>query len=433
MPHRRWLRIIPVAFIMYTIAFIDRTNISLALPSMSRDLGMDPAQAGDAAGIFFWGYLLLQIPGGHLAYRWSAKRFVSILLVLWGICAVGCGLVRTGREFWIMRFLLGVAEGGVWPATLVLLSHWFPRSERARANAFWMLCLPVSVVVSSPVSGWILSHWDWRVLLIAEGSLPFVWLLVWSWFIDDTPEQARWISAEERDHVTRILRQESAELQPVQREPYLRALLRPQVVVMVAVYFCQTTGSYGYLFWLPSALESARRLSHLLVGFLFAIPYVITSVAMVVNSHHSDRTGERRGHVALALGWGGLFLLASVLTMHRWPLVAFALLCLAGAGPYATLGPFWAIPTETLPAAMAGSAMGLVNAIGNLGGYFGPLLVGYLNRRTGSFVWPFGALSLSLLAGSALAISMLPPSRHAGPRPATPNLLDQSHGADGGT
>ena len=158
----------------YTIAFIDRTNISLALPSMSRDLHMDPAQAGDAAGVFFWGYLLLQIPGGYLAQRWSAKKFVSILLVLWGLAAVACGLVTTWRELWVMRLLLGVAEGGVWPAVLVMLSHWFPRAERARANAYWMLCMPVAVVVSSPLSGWILGRWDWRVLLIAEGALPFV-------------------------------------------------------------------------------------------------------------------------------------------------------------------------------------------------------------------------------------------------------------------
>ncbi len=369
---------------------------------------MDAVQAGDAFGIFFWGYLLLQIPGGHLATRWSAKRFVSILLVLWGICAVGCGFVRTAREFWVMRLLLGVAEGGVWPATLVLLSHWFPRGERARANAFWMLCLPVSVVVSSPVSGWILSHWNWRVLLIAEGALPFVWLLVWGGFIEDTPEQARWISTEERDNLTRILRQESAELQPVAPEPYLRALLRPQVLIMVAVYLCQTTASYGYLSWLPSALESAKKLSNLQVGILTAIPYAVVSVGMVLNSHHSDRTGERRGHIALALGWGGVFLLASVVSAPQWLLVAYVFLCLAAAGPYSTLGPFWAIPTETLPAAVAGSAMGLVNAIGNLGGHFGPLMVGYLNRKTGSFAWPFAALSLVLLTGSVLAFFFLP-------------------------
>jgi MFS family permease len=408
MPQQRWLRIIPVAFIMYTIAFIDRTNISLALPSLSRDLHMDSTQAGDAAGIFFWGYLLLQIPGGYLAHRWSAKRFVSILLVAWGACAVACGLVRTGREFWVMRFLLGIAEGGVWPATLVLLSHWFPRAERARANAFWMLCLPVAVTVSSPLSGWILGRWNWRVLLVAEGALPFLWLLVWVWFINDHPPQARWISGAEREYLQTTLQHEAAQLEPVSPEPYLRALLRPQVLVMVCIYFLLNSGSYGYLFWLPSALEGAKKLSNLLVGVLFAIPYVVTGVAMVLNSQHSDRSRERRRHVAAALAWGGAFLLAAILTSQHSFLLSFIFICLAGAGPYAALGPFWAIPTETLPRAVAASAMGMVNAIGNLGGYFGPLMVGYLNQRTGNFLYGFGLLSLGLLVSSMLTFLLHP-------------------------
>jgi len=410
MLQQRWLRIIPVAFIMYTIAFIDRTNISLALPSMSRELQMDPTQAGDAAGIFFWGYLLLQIPGGYLAHRWSAKRFVSIALVAWGVCAVACGLVHSWREFWVMRFLLGVAEGGVWPATLVLLSNWFPRAERARANAFWMLCQPVAVIASSPLSGWILGRWDWRVLLVAEGALPFLWLLVWVCFIHDHPHQAHWISTEEREYLQATLRREAKELEPVRPEPYLRALMRPQVLVMVCIYFLLNSGSYGFLFWLPSALASAKRLSNLWVGVLFAIPYIVTAIAMVLNSQHSDKTRERRRHVAAALAWGGVFLLAGILASQHSPIVSFTFICLAGAGPYAALGPFWAIPTETLPQAVAGSAMGLVNAIGNLGGYFGPLVVGYLSQRTGNFLYAFGLLSLGLLVSSILT-GLLHPAR----------------------
>jgi len=234
---QRWLRIIPTAFAMYTIAYIDRTNVSMALPSMIRDLHMTPTQAGDSVGIFFWGYLLLQIPGGYAAERWSAKRFVSLLLVAWGICSVGCGFVHTARQFWLMRLLLGVSEGGVWPATLVLLAHWFPHAERARANGYWMLCQPASVVLASPLSGWILSRWDWRVLLITEGAFPFAWLLVSWWFIADHPHQAAWISAGERDYLESTLSQESAELEPVSPEPLIRTLARPQVLVMAIAYF----------------------------------------------------------------------------------------------------------------------------------------------------------------------------------------------------
>jgi sugar phosphate permease len=408
MPSQRWLHIIPVAFIMYTIAFIDRTNISLALPSLSHDLHMSPPQAGAAAGVFFWGYLLLQIPGGYLAQHWSAKRFVGILLVLWGACSVGCGLVHTWREFWMMRFLLGVAEGGVWPAVLVLLAHWFPRAERARANAYWMLCLPMSVIVSSPLSGWILGKWDWRVLLISEGAFPFLWLLIWWWFIDDHPRQADWISAEERNHLETTLERESAELDSVKPGPFLRSLLHPQVLVMVGFYFLLNSGNYGYLFWLPTAMEKARKLSNAQIGGLFALPYVVTVVGMIILSRHSDQTRERRWHVAFAMAWGGAFMLTAVLLTRSFPVLSFLAISFVGAGSFGALGPFWVIPTETLPRSILGSAMGLVNALGNLGGYFGPLAIGYINQHAGNFVYAFGLLSAAYFSSSVLILLLRP-------------------------
>src|SRR5438876_7006683 len=205
MKEQRWLRIIPVALIMYTIAYIDRTNISLALDksisSMMKDLLMDDKMKGLAGGIFFLGYVLLQIPGGHLAHHWSAKKFVGILLVLWGICAIGCGLVSNFTQFAVMRFLLGVAESGVFPATLVLLANWFPRSERARANAFWNLCQPLAVAGAAPITGWLLQKYGWHQMMILEGILPFIWLPIWWFGIRDHPREAKWISAEERNHL----------------------------------------------------------------------------------------------------------------------------------------------------------------------------------------------------------------------------------------
>jgi MFS family permease len=410
-PHDRWRRVIVVAFVMYTIAFVDRTNISLALPAISRDLHLDPSQAGGAAGIFFWGYLVLQIPGGYLARRWSAKGFVAILLVAWGLCSAGTGLVRTGHQFWVMRLLLGVAEGGVWPAVLVLLANWFPRAERARANAFWMLCLPLAVVVSSPLSGWILGRWDWRVLLISEGCLPFIWLVVWLAGIYDHPHQAKWISPVERGFLEETLRREEAELDraeaseaaAAEQEPVWRYLLTWPVLLTCLVYFMLDAGNYGYLFWLPTAMEKAKHLSHLLEGVLFAVPYVITGIGMVLISRHSDARHERRYHVAGPLAWSGLCLLAGVLVSPYSAAGSFVLIALVGAGSYGALGPFWAIPSETLPARVAGSAMGMVNALGNLGGFFGPLAAGYLIKRTGNLLWAFGVLSLGLLIGAALA------------------------------
>jgi MFS family permease len=413
MRSQRWLHIIPVAFIMYTIAFIDRTNVSLALPSMSRDLHMNPTQAGSAAGIFFWGYVLLQIPGGHLAQRWSAKRFVAILLIVWGLCSMACGLVHTARQFWAMRLLLGVAEGGVWPAVLVLLSHWFPRGERARANAYWMLCLPIAVIISAPLSGWILGRWNWRVLLIAEGALPFVWLVIWWIFVDDSPHEASWIGAQERDYLETTLREESRDVDSAKPLPFWRALLHPIVLVMICVYLMQNFGNYGYLFWLPSALANAKKMSNQMVGILTAIPYILTAIGMVLVSRHSDKHRERRGHVAFGMAWGGACMMACILLIGHFPNLGFVAISLVGAGSYGMLGPFWAIPTENLPRSVSGSAMGMVNALGNLGGYFGPLAVGYVFHRTGDFRYAFALLSVGILTGAALALLL--PSRVATP------------------
>ncbi len=408
MPQQRWLRIIPVALIMYMIAFIDRTNVSMALPSLSRDLHMDPLQAGNVAGVFSWGFLLLQIPGGHLANRWSAKRFISILMVAWGIAAVGCGLVRSWQELWIMRLLLGITEGGVWPATLVLISHWFPRDERARANALWMLCLPLAVILSSPLSGWILDRWNWRVMLIAEGALPFLWLGIWHLSISDHPRQARWISFEERQYLESRLDREAAEFDTVKTDTILRALARPQVLLLVLIYFLHITTEIGFLTWLPTALEQAKKLSNVAAGGLFTIPYLVGMISMVLNSWHSDKTGERRWHTAVAFALGGVFLLAGVLLSGQWPVLAFVFVCLTTIGTYGQAGPFWAIPTETLSRDVAGPAMGLITAIGNLGGFFGPLALGYLNKRTEGFLYGFGLLAAGLLAAGGLCFLLNP-------------------------
>jgi MFS family permease len=401
---RRWIRIIPVALVMYTIAFIDRTNISLALPRISRDLHLDPQQAGTVAGIFFWGYLALQIPGGHLAKYWSPKKFISVLLVAWATFAVGCGLVRTYQQLLILRLLLGVAESGVFPATLILLSHWFSRAERARANAFWLLCLPGAVIVASPFSGWMLDHWNWRVMLIAEGSLPVLWLAIWLAFIQDHPADARWLPGRERDSLVATLRRESLELEGSQSISYLRALLRPQVLLLAAVYFCFVSGQMGLLFWLPSAMERFKKLSSLHTGLIYTLPFIVGAISLQIVSRHSDKMHERRRHAAGAMLFGGCCILLAVATIPYSLSLAFAFIALSGVGAYGPMAAFWAIPTETLPAKIVGSVMGFANAIGNLGAYFAPLIVGYLNKKTGNFLSGFAYLGLITVVAAGLAM-----------------------------
>jgi MFS family permease len=389
---------------MYTIAFIDRTNISLALPRISHDLHLDPQQAGTVAGIFFWGYLALQIPGGHLAKHWSPKKFISVLLIAWSVFAIGCGLARTYRELLLLRLLLGVAESGVFPATLILLSHWFSRAERARANAMWLLCLPGAVILSSPFSGWMLDHWGWRTMLVAEGALPLAWLAIWLAFVQDHPAEARWLPQAERESLVATLRAESAALEGGENIPYLRALMRPQVFVLAAIYFCFVSGQMGLLFWLPSATETFKKLSSLHTGIVYTFPFIVGAIALLVVARHSDQTHERRKHAAAAMSLGGLFILLAVAVIPYSLLLAFAFIALSGIGAYGPMGPFWAIPTETLPAKTVGSVMGFVNAIGNLGAYFAPLIVGYLNKTTGNFVSGFAYLGAITVVGGALCL-----------------------------
>lgn len=413
---QRWLRIIPVALVMYTISYVDRTNVSLALDpqisSMMRDLAMNDEMKGRAAGIFFIGYVLLQAIGGHLAGKWSAKKLVSTCLVFWGLCAVGCGLVQSFHQFEVARFFLGVSESCVFPATVVLLAHWFPSRERARANAMWSLCQPLAVAASAPVTGWLLGAYGWQTMLILEGALPFVWLPIWWFFISDHPREARWISPAERDEVETALATEAArqDARPgaAGSTPLWRQLVTPTIAVMVVINFLHNAEAYGCMTFFTEGLK-ARHFTALQHGILFAVPYVVTAVIMVINSWHSDKTRERRGHVAAVYILSGTSLVLSVMTReHFW--VSYAFMCLAIPGPFAALAPFWAIPTETMPRAVFGPVIGLVNALGNLGGYMGPWFTGWLKDEYHTVAVPFSVLGIGLLVAAGLAF-LLPGGR----------------------
>jgi len=415
MQEQRWLRIIPVALIMYTISYVDPTNVALAFPpklaTAMADLGMDDKIKGTAIGIFFWGYLMLQIPGGYLASHWSVRKLVSIFLVAWGVCAVGCGLVQTAAQFRFMRFLLGVAESGVFPATLVLLAHWFPRNERARANAYWNLCQPIAVAVAAPITGKLLDFWGWRVALVAEGALPFLWLPIWWFCISDHPREAKWISPQEREYLETTLKREAENLEPLEKQPLWRALLHPAVFVMVPIYFLQNCAAYGCNTFLSEAFKAPGiNFTRLQTSVLYAVPYAVAAVCMVLNSRHSDRMQERRGHVALVYTISGICLIASVLAAKHSFWLSFGFLCFAIQGPFSGLAPFWAIPAETLPRAVVGAVMGLVNAIGNVGGWAGTAAFGWLKQETGGTALPFSVLGAALLIAAALCF-LLPRSK----------------------
>ena len=395
----RWTRLIPIAIIVYIISFMDRTNIGFAFDGLHTDLHISASQEGLAGGIFFIGYLFLQFPGGHLAEHWSAKKFVGIMILIWGVFAVLSGLVQNFTELLIVRFLLGVAEGGIWPAILVLISHWFPAKERARAYAFWIMNIAISSIITAPLSGWILSFSDWRTLFFVEGAFPFLIAApLWFWLAADRPSEASWCSPAERDYIEQSLAADTADEPP---HAGYRDVIRSVVIwKLVLVYFLIQIGFYGLNLWLPHEVGVITGSDSVKVGLLTAVPYLFAIVGLWLNGRAADRNGRYRMHVMLAMVVGSVALVLSVV-ISTVALVSILLLSIAMMGALAYDGPFWASASRAMPVALAGGAMGLINALGNLGGFAGPYLGGWLQDRTnGSFVATSVVLAIALfLAG----------------------------------
>ncbi|MHB1684318.1 MAG: MFS transporter [Bacilli bacterium] len=404
-PTRRWSRVIPVAALMYTIAFIDRNNVSFAFSGMEKDLAFGATISGLVAGIFFIGYMFLQIPGGHIAARGSAKKFVLWTLLIWGLLAMATGLVQNLTELLTLRFLLGVAEGGVWPATLVLLSKWFPLSERARANSYWMMCIPLASIIMSPMSGWILQLANWRWLFFIEGALPWLWAIVWWRFMDDDPVQAKWISEVERNYILSELENDK-KLVHSEATNYSVALRDKNVWLLVVYYFLVQVGFYGVSLWLPTLVKTLSHQGNVGVGYLSALPWIAALIGLYINSKHSDKTGERKLHASIPLILGAASLLVSVLIGEGHPLWSILFTVLAMGFIFAYDGVFWAIPAAILPRETLGGAMGLINGLGNLGGFFGPFIVGYFIASTGSFLIGVIFLAACLVAAAVLILAV---------------------------
>jgi MFS family permease len=424
----RWTRLIPVAIIVYIISFMDRTNIGFAFTGMGNDLHISKTQQGLAGGIFFIGYLVLQIPGGHLAERWSAKKFVGIMILIWGVFAFISGLVQNYAELLAVRFLLGVAEGGIWPAILVLISHWFPARERARAYGFWMMNIAISSIITAPLSGWILTWGSWRTLFFIEGVFPFLIAApLWWWLVADRPSEASWVSREEREYIETSLARENAD---APRFAGYRSVLGSSVVWrLILVYFFVQVGFYGLNLWLPHLIKTTIGASYLVVGGVTAIPYLFAIVGLWLNARSADRNGRYSIHVMASLTLGAVALVLSVV-FGSVVALSVLLVSIAMAGALAYDGPFWASSSRAVPVALAGGAMGLINALGNLGGFAGPYLGGFLQDVSGgSFLSTAVVLAVALALGGVIMLTVrrqadkpvlgIPPEAAAARRSAT--------------
>lgn len=384
-PQQRWWRIIPPAILVYIFSFMDRTNLGIAVAGgMSESIGMSASMAGMASGVFFFGYLLLQIPAGHLAEKGSAKKFIAITIAIWGGLSIATGFVTETWQLMVVRFLLGVSEGGVWPAMLVMLAHWFPSEERARANAFFIMNLAIACVITGPLSGWIISEWGWRYVFFVEGVLSVGLIFVWWPMIADRPENAKWISAAERDYLIKRLKEENDAFKgnhgPVS---YKEILSDVNLWKLSYIYFGYQVGIYGFVMWLPTILKTLTKAGIAQVGYLSALPYLIAIPGMYLFAAWSDRSGNRKPYVALpALGMAVCLVLSVVFKEQLW--VSYGALCALGFFWQAYNGPFWTLPPMLFPPEVAGGARGIINALGNMGGFVGPFAVGWIVTTWGN-------------------------------------------------
>lgn len=397
---QRWIRLIPIAFITYSLAYLDRANFGFAAAGgMAKDLNITAAMSSLLGSLFFLGYFFFQIPGALYAANKSAKKLIFWSLIFWGALAMATGMVSNVSFLIVIRFMLGVVESAVMPAMLIFLSRWFTKSERSRANTFLILGNPVTILWMSILSGYLIEALGWRWMFIIEGAPAIIWAFFWWHWIDDKPGSAKWLTAEEKKNLEERLQLEQQNIKPVKN--YAEAFRSRTVILLCLQYALWSIGVYGFVMWLPSILNAAPDSNIVTTGWLAAVPYVLAIIAMLAASYFSDKTLNRKSFVWPFLLMGAVAFYASYLVGadHFW--LSFLLLVIAGGAMYAPYGPFFAIITEVLPKNVSAGAIALINSFGALGSFAGAYLVGYLNGATGgfgaSYIFMSGSLFLSAL------------------------------------
>jgi len=405
------LRLLPYVFLLYVIAYLDRNNLATAALQMPHDLGFDYGVIGFGAGIFALGYVILEIPGTIIIERWSARRWISRIMVSWGLVTIGMAFIHTTHQFYTMRFLLGLAEAGFFPGIIVYLTHWFVYEDRAKAVAGFMAAIPLSFAVGSPISGLLLGvHWGnlhgWQWLFILEG-VPALFFGIITWFyLTDWPRQAKWLPPDEREWVINQLQSEKRAKKSVRSYTVLEALRHRDVLILTSLHFVQNGSAYALAFWLPTMLKRLSGQTDFKVTLMVALPNLLGFVAMQVNGWHSDRTAERRWHTAIPLWVAAAALL--VLSVADWGTVpSLFLFSIAAASLLAFLPSFWAMPSAFLCDSAAAMATGTINCVAaGLGGFLGPAMVGYQAARTHSFRSGFAVLVVALVIAGVLPLTV---------------------------
>jgi ACS family tartrate transporter-like MFS transporter len=409
------LRAMPFLILVYVTAYLDRANISIAKLQMQSALNLTDEVIGFGAGVFFIGYFLLEIPGTLIVERWSARRWLARIMITWGIMATLSGFagllpvrLSVREQFYWLRFLLGAAEAGFFPGVVVYLSHWFREQDRARAKAWFMIAQPLSIVIGLPISRWILEtvHWyglaGWRWVFILEGLPPVFLGFVTLFYLTDRPAQAKWLKDDEREWLVGELAAEERQRTAARRTSIMDALRQPRTALLAASFFLIVTGNQAILFFLPSITDNMKSMSVVWRTVVTVLPYVCSIGGILLNGYFASRTRRPTLHTAVPMLLAGVSLAMAILSGSNLALV-ISFLCLVGFTFQAYLPVFWSIPSGFLGKSAAATAVGLINSFGNLGGFVGPYIFGYLRTRTGRYETGLWCLTACMLGAGILA------------------------------
>jgi ACS family tartrate transporter-like MFS transporter len=404
-------RLIPFIFICYVIAYLDRVNIGFAATELQRDLGLSDAAFGLGAGLFFLGYCLFEVPSNLILERVGARLWIARIMVGWGFVSMAMALVSGIWSFYLLRVLLGIAEAGFFPGVILYLTYWVPARHRARTSALFMMAIPISVIIGAPISDALLTldgtmgltGWQW--LFLAEGAPAVIFGVVTLIYLTDEPSKARWLKDDERRWLTETMAAERATRVSVGHGSVLASLRSGKLWLLCAIYFMNTLVTYGVFLWLPRILRDASKDTGVSVGWLTALPFVVALAGMVLVGRHSDKTGERKWHVAICALVAASGLLLAVMFQDNIPMLVLSF-TLSQLGQRSLLAVFWAIPPIFLGGSAAAAGIALINSLGNLGGAVGPTVVGWLRGSSGNYTSGLLVLATALVIEAILVASM---------------------------
>ncbi|HYB10342.1 MAG TPA: MFS transporter [Alphaproteobacteria bacterium] len=393
-------RLLPFLIVCYFIAYLDRVNVSFAALTMNKDLAFTATIFGWGSGIFFIGYFIFEVPSNIALERFGARLWIFRIMLSWGILSAGMALIWDSTSFYVMRFLLGVAEAGFFPGIILFLTYWFPAAYRARIVGYFMAAIPVSSIIGAPLSSFILGldgvlglkGWQWLFILEAIPAVLMSFAVLA--YLTDGPTKAHWLSAEEREWLSARLNDERQSRESIVKFTLSQALAHPRVLFLSLVYFGIVATNYGLSFWLPQIIKGFGGLTNLQTGFITAVPYVAGAIAMVFWGLRSDREQERKWHVAIPIAVSATGLALSAMTDD--PVLKMSALTLAGLGIFGVLPCFWTLPTALLTGTAAAGGIALINSVGNIAGFVGPFAMGKIKDMTGAFT--FGLLFIAALA-----------------------------------